>query len=396
MLFWIIAAILVFVSGLILVLPMLRARAEARDAVASDLDVYKDQLKELDSDISRGVLSASEAETSRAEIARRLLAASERQAEEPRPAPRDLSRGLALALLLAVAGGSVLTYAQIGKPGLPDQPLASRETEAPRPTQAEIEARVAETMGDQRPTVPEREAELLDQLREALKTRPDELTGHKLLATTLNSLGQYDQAWRAQEDVLRILGNDAKASDYADKAEMMIFAAAGYVSPEADDALARALQTNAGDARARYYSGISMAQNGRPGIAMQLWTGLLEEGPDDAPWKEPVREQIRTLSANTGIPLPEVMLRGPTQEDVEAAGQMSAEDRQDMIRGMVEGLSDRLATEGGDPSEWARLIRALTVLNETDRARAIYEEALETFAGNDAAITALNEAAAGL
>lgn len=377
-------------------LPILRANTEARESAASDLDVYKDQLKELETDVVRGVLSESEAETSRTEIARRLLAASDAQDEAPRLAPRGLSRLLALVMLAAVGIGSIFTYVAIGSPGTADQPLASRPTEAPRPSQEEVELRVAEAVGDQRPQVPDREAELLTQLKRALESRPNELKGHQLLANTLNSLQQFDLAWRAQTDVLRILGDEASSDDYADQAEMMIFAAGGYVSPKADNALARSLQINAGNQRARYYSGISMAQNNKPGIAMRLWTDLLEEGPANAPWKEPVREQIRRLSENTGIPLPQSMLSGPSREDVEAAEQMTAEDRQDMIRGMVEGLSDRLATEGGDPSEWARLVRALTVLNENDRARAIYEEALETFKDNASAINVLKEAAEGL
>ena len=72
---------------------------------------------------------------------------------------------------------------------------------------------------------------------------------------------------------------------------------------------------------------------------------------------------------------------------------MSAEDRQQMIRGMVEGLSDRLATTGGTPQEWARLIGALTVLNQTERAQAIYAEAQEVFAEVPEALATITAAA---
>ena len=46
---------------------------------------------------------------------------------------------------------------------------------------------------------------------------------------------------------------------------------------------------------------------------------------------------------------------------------MTPEDRQAMIQGMVDGLADRLATEGGPVEDWARLITSLGVLGETDR-----------------------------
>ena len=84
---------------------------------------------------------------------------------------------------------------------------------------------------------------------------------------------------------------------------------------------------------------------------------------------------------------------GPSQDDIAAAGEMSAEDRQEMIRGMVNQLSDRLATEGGSAAEWAQLISALGVLGQTDRAAAIWGEAQQVFAGRDDALAQIRNAA---
>ncbi len=80
---------------------------------------------------------------------------------------------------------------------------------------------------------------------------------------------------------------------------------------------------------------------------------------------------------------------------VGAAADMSEEDRQQMIRGMVERLADRLAEEGGPPEDWARLIAALGVLGETDRARSIWQEAQTRFAEAPAALAQLRGAAEG-
>jgi cytochrome c-type biogenesis protein CcmH len=71
---------------------------------------------------------------------------------------------------------------------------------------------------------------------------------------------------------------------------------------------------------------------------------------------------------------------------------MSDAERMEMIRGMVEGLSDRLATEGGPPEDWARLIGALGVLGNAEQAAAIADEAEQVFAGNDAALSLIAEA----
>ena len=50
-----------------------------------------------------------------------------------------------------------------------------------------------------------------------------------------------------------------------------------------------------------------------------------------------------------------------------------------MIGGMVSGLSDRLATEGGPVEDWAQLITALGVLGQTAQARAVYDNAVQVF-----------------
>ncbi|MEZ5798434.1 MAG: hypothetical protein R3D63_13725 [Paracoccaceae bacterium] len=78
-----------------------------------------------------------------------------------------------------------------------------------------------------------------------------------------------------------------------------------------------------------------------------------------------------------------------------AAADMSAEDRQAMIEGMVGQLQERLASEGGSAEEWAKLINALGVLGRKDEAQAIYDEAKGRFAGRDGDLSALAAAAQG-
>ena len=90
---------------------------------------------------------------------------------------------------------------------------------------------------------------------------------------------------------------------------------------------------------------------------------------------------------------PPAALPGPSAADVQAAGQMSAADRQQMIRGMVQKLADKLANEGGAAPEWARLIGAYGVLGETGRAAAIWTEAQGRFAGHDADLATIRAAA---
>ena len=138
-----------------------------------------------------------------------------------------------------------------------------------------------------------------------------------------------------------------------------------------------------------------LSQTGRPDQAFRIWDALLREGPRDAPWIPPILEQIQETSIRAGVDyaIPEIgQTRGPSQADVEAASEMNAEDRMEMIEGMVAGLSDRLATEGGTYQEWGQLITALGVLGRFEDADKVYRDALNTFAEDPTAIDFINRA----
>ena len=68
---------------------------------------------------------------------------------------------------------------------------------------------------------------------------------------------------------------------------------------------------------------------------------------------------------------------GPTREQVEAAGQMTADERGEMIRGMVERLANRLETAPDDIEGWKRLGNARRVLGELTEAEEAYGRALD-------------------
>jgi cytochrome c-type biogenesis protein CcmH len=85
-------------------------------------------------------------------------------------------------------------------------------------------------------------------------------------------------------------------------------------------------------------------------------------------------------------------IKGPTSDDIQNAAEMSDEDRRTMISGMVTGLADRLANEGGPASDWAQLIVAYGVLGETDTAQEILNEALQLFGGEPKDLGMLQQA----
>lgn len=61
---------------------------------------------------------------------------------------------------------------------------------------------------------------------------------------------------------------------------------------------------------------------------------------------------------------------------MEAAQQMSAEDRNAMVRGMVDRLAERLRENPNDADGWLRLARAREVLGEAEPAREALRQAV--------------------
>lgn len=396
MAFWLTAFVISAIVAAILARPLLRRGNAAQSDHAYDLQVYRDQLAEVENDLGRGVLSLDEAQRTRVEVSRRLLEADRALQAETLAKGDDRRISLAMAMVLAVLvfAGTFSMYRLIGAGGAPDAPLKSRIDEmaaqqAKRPGQAEAEAKVGDIteMAEQ---ADQSYLDLVAQLRATASQRPDDPRGQELLAQHEARLGNFAAAWKAKARAIDLSGDKVRPSDWTDVAELMIIAAGGYVSPEAENALGRAIQGDPREPRARYYSGLDLAQNGRADLAYQLWSELLAEGPDDAPWIAPIKEQIGDVARMAGI---SGAMPGPTADQVQDAQNMSAEDQQAMIRGMVTQLSERLASEGGTAEEWARLITAYGVLKDVDKASAIWREAKGKFASDPSAIAVLLAAA---
>ena len=82
MLLWIILAILTAVVLLVLLRPLAGRRESDSGRGAFDAAVYRDQLREVESDRERGLIGETEAESARLEISRRILASAEKDASE--------------------------------------------------------------------------------------------------------------------------------------------------------------------------------------------------------------------------------------------------------------------------------------------------------------------------
>ncbi|MGH6665505.1 MAG: c-type cytochrome biogenesis protein CcmI, partial [Pseudolabrys sp.] len=299
----------------------------------NDIAVYRDQLDEVARDRATGLIGEAEAEAARIEVSRRLIAAAD-AAEFEKPAVETSSlwrrRATAIAALVLIPLGAGLLYLMLGSPQLPGEPLAARMS-APNENRP-IEGLIA-------------------QVEDHLGKNPDDGRGWEVLAPVYMRLGRFDDAVRAWRNTIRL--NGSSPAREAEFGEAQVAAANGVVTADAKAAFERALKLDGKNVMARFYMGMAADQDGRRSDADKIWRNLLASAPPGAPWVEAVRQAIARTPAGTAANTPP----GPNAEEIAAAGQMKEEDRNQMIRGMVARLADRLKQNGDDLEGWERLLR---------------------------------------
>ncbi len=314
--------------------------------------VYRDQLRELEGELAAGWIAASEYESAKAETARRLFNANER--EYPTAKPARPSRWLKLAIVVFLPLASMSLYIRLGSPDLPSRPLQER---------------LRNPNGDV--------AILVRRIESHLQHSPDDAKGWEVLAPIYFKTNRIGDAELAYRNVIRLLGPNAIR--LGDLGEVLVVKANGIVTAEARSVLQQSLALDAANPRTLFYLALALEQEGKAADAKTAFEALAKQSPPDAPWLAAVDEHIaknggqQTASANANAP------GNPTAEDVAAANALSSGDRQQMIRGMVDSLDAKLKEDPKNFEGWMRLIRSYAVLNDRERAADALKRGLAAF-----------------
>jgi cytochrome c-type biogenesis protein CcmH len=333
----------------------------------SDVAVYRDQLDEIARDRIAGLIGEREAEAAQVEVSRRLIAAADAEPGAPAAGADRRRRMVAVATLVLLPLGAVSLYLALGAPQLPGAPIAARQSIEP----------------EQRSI-----SELIGRIEAHLEKNPEDGRGWEVLAPVYMRLGRYSDAVKARENALRLLGTSAERT--ADLGEALTAQSGGVVTADAKAAFEQAVAQDANSFKARFFLGLAAEQDGRPAEAATAWRSLLAASPPDAPWLALVQESLARVDPNAKV------APGPSADDVAAASQLAPEQRNEMIRGMVARLAERLSREGSDVDGWLRLVRAYMVLGDRDRARDAVADARKALASEPDKLRRLDEFVKGL
>lgn len=300
----------------------------------------KAQLAEIDMDVASGRLDPDAATAARAELAREALRLTRAERNEA-VMGRTTRRVVTLSAIVAVAAISFGTYAAMGRPDLPAQPLAERGEEI-----AAAEAAQSLSVED-----------AVAKIEAQLEKTPDDIRGWTVIAPAYMQLGRYADAARALRKVIAAEGPTADRE--TDLGEALMMEKGGDATGEAMDLFQSAAKRDPQHVRSRYYIAGELTRTAKYAEAETAWNDLIALSTGGEAWLANAEAGL-AFAKNKGV-----MPEAATADTPDQAA----------IEGMVAGLASRLETSGGSIEEWTRLVRSRLVLNQKDLAQKAYDAA---------------------
>ena len=228
-----------------------RPKAERKEA---NLAIFRDQLRELETEKSEGMLAEADFEQARRELQRRLLEEVEPEAVTQAAAANHApSRKTAIAILLLLPVLALLGYGVLGRP----QALDPMQTAAqPKMTPEQINAMGAK-------------------LAERMLANPDDMQGWLMLARSYKTMGRYEDAAAAYGKAEKVINDDPEL--LASYAETLAMASGTGLKGKPAQLIARALKLDPKQPHALFLAGAAAMEAGDKKQGIAYWEALLPQ-----------------------------------------------------------------------------------------------------------------------
>lgn len=291
-LFWVICALLIVIA-LAFILPPVLQRSEDSNVVTDDerkqanIEVYRDQLSELEADLRNGIVAEDQYAQDRDEIERRLLedTATTRSKKTTGAAPIN-ARNTAYLLGIGLPLIAILFYLKVGEPHLianpapVGEPPSAESAAPPERTQEQIAANVAK-------------------LAERLKSSPNDAQGWTMLARSYSQMEKYPEAAEAYAKATELNPKDADLlAEYAFATGM---AGGKSLEGKPTEIINRALKVDPENPKALQLAGSAAFQAKDYKKAIDYWQRVLKKVPPNSEVAETINARIneaKTLAAS--------------------------------------------------------------------------------------------------
>lgn len=287
--FWIICAVMVAIA-LAFVIPALLQSADKKpdnNDTEANVDVYRDQISELDADLRNGLVAQEQYQHDREEIERRLLedvSTAEPHVKRKHESGRRLVYAVALGIPLIAIG----LYLRVGNPAAISASPATN-VQAPVPvdtadgpmTQQRMEANVAA-------------------LAKRLEQNPNDSQGWAMLGRSYLTLEKYAEAGSAYAKATA--GKPGDADLWADYAFALAMANGRRLQGQPQELISRALKLDPDNSKALELAGSAAFEAKNYKEAVSYWQRLLEKSPPNSELSQTLAERInraKSLSTDT-------------------------------------------------------------------------------------------------
>ena len=270
--FWLTASALLACALLLLLPPLLRRRGESRavSRKATNIAVYRDQLREAEQDLAAGTLSRDNYEEAKREIERNLLE-DVRDADEA-PHERAAGRNAAVFVGAALPIVAFALYFTVGN------------FQALLPGGAGAQQQEAHSISE------EQIRELTGRLAARMEKEPENVEGWIMLGRSYIALNEFDKAAKAYANAAARAGDDAALlADYADALAM---AQGRRLEGEPEKLIQRALAIDPQNMKALALAGSAAFERRDYAAAIQHWERLLKLAPEGSEFAQSVRASV--------------------------------------------------------------------------------------------------------
>lgn len=347
----------IIIFSLVSLLLIVWAGRRPVNVVRSDpLAFYKAQLKEIESDVSSGMLDKEDAESASLEIKRRLIKSSDKSASDM---TQDRGGWLFITLGVLLVCGALMLYTILGKPDIAARPhraaeVMDRQISASNPTTFK---------------------EAIAAIRQRLEETPDDIEGWKVLANTLAGLRRHSEAAEAYSQATKL--NPGSSALHLKLGEQIMAMHDGQIVPAASFAFQTILRKEPEHPGAHFYLGLSQKQAGNTENAQRIWQALIERSTPGAPYLQVVRQELASIAKN---PSP---MAGPSQQDIEEVSKLSAEEQAAFIDQMIARLRAKLEDNPDNADGWLMLARSEVSRGNKAAAIAILQEGIKSVSKPD-------------
>ena len=280
---WIILVFMTISALAIILIPYFKRQEIDRRSIEYFIRFYRGQLRDLESDIERGMIGKETAKTARTEIERNLLAENSKEIIEEQPENEITRNSIFIIIIFMVPFLSFGLYGITGSPN-----LASQLNNEPKG--------IINTKSDKLKTKLEK---FVSALNSRLQEAPNDFESWRLYARSLGFLGRYRDAIAAYSRAITLAPRGTNL--FPELAEAQINAANGIVDKSARINLQRSLTLDPFHPLTHYYVGLAAKQAGKLKDALKIWLELQININKKFHWEKILTEQVNRLSKTMGI-----------------------------------------------------------------------------------------------